>query len=57
MITLKDKHSDFTISANHVTTTTDHFVVEIQNSTGKTHTEMFLIKEWEVIHDDDSLKG
>lgn len=51
MITLKDRLSGFKVIGEHVTTTTDHFVLEINGVT-----QMFRIGEWEEVRDDQNIK-
>lgn len=50
MVTLRCKESGYEVTGKHEQTTTDHFVLEMENASGNgKHIEMFRIDEWEVV--------
>lgn len=52
MITLRCKQSGFEVTGKHEQTTTDQYVLEMENASGNgKHLEMFNLKEWEVVTD------
>ena len=53
MVTLRCKESGCEVTGKHEQTTTDHFVLEIENASGNgKHTQMFKIDEWEEVRND-----
>lgn len=50
MVTLRCKESGYEVTGKHEQTTTDHFVLEMENTSGNgKHIEMFRIDEWEEV--------